>query len=78
MSGLQQRYEAHKPKMLTHCFFGGEAFIFDGDPEDGLYAEEVGEFWSDELNDSVLAHPDCTPRGITAILEGADPDWKMA
>lgn len=42
------------------------------------FAEEIGEFWSDKLQDSVLAHPDCLPMGITATMEGEDPEWKMA
>jgi hypothetical protein len=47
-------------------------------PEDGYYAEEVGEFWSETMQDSVLGHPDCTPLGIDAIFMGEDPEWKMA
>jgi hypothetical protein len=39
---------------------------------------EVGEFWSETLQASVLAHPDCTPLGIDAIFNGKDPEWKMA
>jgi len=46
--------------------------------KDGWYTEEVGEFWSDKLQDSVLAHPDCLPLGIDAVFNGEDPDWKMA
>lgn len=48
-------------------------------PEDGLYAEEVGEFWSVSMQQSVLGHPDCVPYGIDAVFEG-DPecDWKLA
>jgi hypothetical protein len=64
----------------TRCYFGGEPFRYQRGtrPEDGLYVEEVGEFWSEELQDTVLAHPDCTPRGIDAIATGQDPDWSMA
>ena len=49
--------------------------------EDDMLLEsngEVGEFWSETLNVSVLAHPDCTPLGIDAIQQGEDPEWKMA
>lgn len=46
--------------------------------DDGLFEEEVGEFWSENLQDSVLAHPDCLPLGIDAVLTGEDPEWKMA
>jgi hypothetical protein len=46
--------------------------------KDGMYKEEVGEFWSEKLDNSVLGHPDCTPNGIDAIISGEDPDWKMA
>jgi len=41
----------------------------------GLYEEEVGEFWSEELQISVLAHADCVPEGT---LEGSNPNWKLA
>jgi hypothetical protein len=44
----------------------------------GMYEEEVGEFWSKTLQNSVLAHPDCLPNGIDAIFEGKDPEWSMA
>lgn len=44
----------------------------------GMYKEEVGEFWSEELQNSVLGHPDCTPRGIDTIQNGQDPEWSMA
>jgi hypothetical protein len=65
---------------LTRCYFCEERFRFErgSKPSDGLYAEEVGEFWSENLQDSVLAHPDCTPMGIDAIFNGTDPEWKMA
>jgi hypothetical protein len=46
--------------------------------DDDLYEEEVGEFWSEVVNHSVLAHPDCLPMGIDATLNGADPEWKLA
>ena len=57
------------------CAFGGCKLT---ELPDGTFTEEVGEFWSDKLQNSVLAHPDCTPNGIDAIINGTDPDWKMA
>jgi hypothetical protein len=64
----------------TDCYWCGEPFRLERGtmPEDGLYVEEVGEFWSEEMQDSVLGHPDCTPLGIDAIVRGEDPDWKLA
>ena len=64
-----------KHEDTNYCYFGGERFLKD---RHGEYTEEVAELWSDQLQDTVLAHPDCTPRGIEAILMGEDPDWKMA
>lgn len=54
--------------------------ILRRDKDDGLLPSngEVGEFWSKTLQNSVLAHPDCTPLGIDAIQEGKDPEWSMA
>jgi len=65
---------------LTRCYFCEEKFLMEpgSSPEDELYAEEVGEFWNETLQDSVLAHPDCLPMGIEATLSGEDPEWKMA
>jgi hypothetical protein len=63
---------------VTKCYFCKSDFVMDGDPEWGLYAEEVGEFWSESMQDSVLAHPDCLPRGISPVIEGTDPEWKLA
>ena len=60
---------------MNECYFCGAEFLRDKFDD---YTEEVGEFWSDKLQDSVLAHPDCTPRGVEAILMGEDPDWKLA
>ncbi len=57
------------------CHFCGDKFLMD---KYDMYREEVGEFWSDALQDSVLAHPDCLPLGIDAVIAGEDPDWKMA
>lgn len=42
------------------------------------YTEEVGEFWSKTLQDSVIAHPDCLPNGIDAVFSQEDPEWSMA
>jgi hypothetical protein len=39
---------------------------------------EVGEFWSETAQTSVLAHPDCLPNGIDTVLAGQDMEWKMA
>lgn len=60
-----------------HCHFCQEALLVDSHDDD-LYEEEVGEFWSEVLQSSVLAHPDCLPMGIDATLSGADPEWKLA
>jgi hypothetical protein len=66
--------------VLSTCFFCGEKFRLErgSTPEDGLYTEEVGEWWSEKLQDSVLGHPDCLPMGLDAVLNGDDPEWKMA
>jgi hypothetical protein len=45
---------------------------------DGWYGEEIGEFWSKTMNDTVLAHPDCLPNGIDAVFQQTDPEWSMA
>jgi len=62
------------------CHFCGDTFLVEkgSSPDDELFAEEVGEFYSNKLQDSVLAHPDCLPLGIEAVLEGNDPEWVMA
>jgi hypothetical protein len=39
---------------------------------------EVGEFWSNTLQNSLLAHPDCLPNGIDVVITGKDPEWSMA
>jgi hypothetical protein len=63
-------------EVVYHCHFCGEKLVLD---ESGMsYTTEVGEFWSDVLNDSVLAHPDCLPRGIDAVITGTDPEWRLA
>lgn len=60
---------------VQRCHFCGDKLLLD---RYGMYREEVGEFWSDKLNDSVLAHPDCLPLGIGAVINGEDPEWKLA
>lgn len=59
----------------TRCYFCEEPFLFD---KHGMYREEVGEFWSEKLQHSVIAHPDCLPNGIDTVFLGEDPEWKMA
>ena len=57
------------------CHFCGEVKKLD---EDGLpYKQfpEMGEFWSEKLQDSVMAHVDCLPEGV---LEGTNDEWSMA
>lgn len=61
---------------LSRCYFCKEILKYD--ISEMSYTTEVGEFWSDKLQDSVLAHPDCTPNGIDAIFNGTDPEWRMA
>jgi hypothetical protein len=62
------------------CYFCGEQFrlVKGTRPEDEYYADEVGEWWNTELEESFLGHPDCLPMGATETLEGHDPVWKMA
>jgi hypothetical protein len=73
---MHERYARVDHAWITsHCFFCESELKMDGC---GMPVEEVGEFWSDALEDSVLGHPDCTPLGIDAIQTGEDPDWKMA
>lgn len=36
---------------------------------------EMGEFWSNKLEDSVMAHVDCLPEGT---IEGTNEEWSMA
>lgn len=57
------------------CAFCQAILKFD---KDDMPLEEIGEFWSKTAQESVLAHPDCTPLGIEAIQEGKDPEWSMA
>jgi hypothetical protein len=65
-------------KDLNRCYFCEAEFRMIGPKGDQWYAEEVGEFWNKDVQDSVLAHPDCTPFGIDAIFTGEDPVWSMA
>jgi hypothetical protein len=59
------------------CHFCGDTLRTEEGTDD-LFVEDVGEFYSNKLNDSVLAHPDCLPMGIDATLNGDDPEWVMA
>jgi hypothetical protein len=62
--------------MSDRCHFCEEKLVLD---DSGMsYTTEVGEFWSEALQDSVLAHPDCLPRGFEAVAAGSDPEWKLA
>ena len=59
------------------CHFCQERlWVAEYDPDE--FGEEVGEFWSEVLKESVIAHPDCLPMGADATLRGEDPEWKMA
>lgn len=62
-------------KDLNRCYFCEAEFKLD---KYDMHTEEVGEFWNMEKQDSVLAHADCTPLGIDAILTEQDPVWRMA
>ena len=60
---------------VFHCHFCGERLAYDG----WVFEEnDVGEWWSEKLQHSVLAHADCLPMGATATCEGRDPEWKLA
>jgi hypothetical protein len=65
---------------LSRCYFCEEKFRLERGttPADGMYAEEVGEWWSASMQDSVLGHPDCLPGGVETVLMGEDPEWQMA
>jgi hypothetical protein len=67
-------------KDLNRCYFCEALFTFEKgtEPEDGLYAEQVGEFWNKEKQDSVLAHVDCLPDDADKIILGQHPVWCMA
>lgn len=74
---LQERYDKRDHNwIMYHCFFCEAELKVQG-PSD-FFTEEVGEFWSETLQASVLGHPDCLPLGIDAIFEGTDTEWKMA
>jgi hypothetical protein len=54
-----------------HCWFcEAELPMKDGD-----YVEEIGELWSEKMQNTVLAHVDCLPEGT---LEGTNEEWSMA
>jgi hypothetical protein len=58
--------------IMSHCFFCEEKILMG--PMD-IPIHEIGEFWSEKLQTSVLAHPDCLPEGV---LEGTNDEWSMA
>lgn len=65
-------------KDLNDCYFCGGTFRLD---KYGDYTEEVAELWNKKYQDTVLCHPDCTPKGIEHIqMNGEDPkeEWCMA
>jgi hypothetical protein len=66
--GYMQALDINEGK---RCAFGG----CNIDPDN--FNDEIGEFWSDKLQDTVVAHPDCAP-DFQAIFDGSHPDWKMA
>jgi hypothetical protein len=76
------------PYMQAATVYDGRACVFCRalleQDEDDNYLEEVGEILPRQVNDdyanipSVLAHPDCTPRGWDVIQQGQDPEWAMA
>jgi hypothetical protein len=47
----------------NRCELCGEKFVVD---KFGLYVDEVGEFWNEKTENSVLAHAQC---GYDAELE---------
>ena len=55
------------------CAFGG----CDIDIDDIDSGEEIAELWSEKLQDTVFAHPDCCPN-FTAIINGDNHEWKTA
>jgi hypothetical protein len=63
-----------KHEVSKYCFFCESRLDMDGS---GMYKEEVGEWWSKTLQNSVLGHPDCLP-DCEAALTGNDPEWSMA
>ena len=58
------------------CYFCGDKLKEYPDCRYG--SDEYGEFWSQTLQDSVLAHPDCLPVSIDEIQRGEHPEWKTA
>lgn len=89
-SNKHDRVEAINKLMalLKLTNFNQAAIIYDGNAcafcqalvnhDMSTNTEEVGEFWSETLSDTVLAHPDCLPMGIDDTLAGKDPEWSMA
>lgn len=71
----QDKFEGFLHKDTSECFWCGAKFKVD---KYDMYMEEVGEFWNKSCQQSVLGHPDCTPRGIEDIQLGTDPEWSMA
>ena len=63
-------------KEVMRCHFCGEQLKEFPDCRYG--SDEFGEFFSELLRDSVLAHPDCLPVSIDDIQAGKHPEWKMA
>ena len=61
---------------VMRCYFCEEKLKEYPDCRYG--SDEHGEFWSESMQRSVLAHPDCLPMGIDATIQGLDPEWKMA
>lgn len=59
------------------CYFCGESVLV-GPEENEEYADDVGEWWSESMQRSVLGHADCLPMGATATMQGSDPNWKLA
>jgi len=76
---LHERYaRVDHAWLMSHCFLCERELPIDSDGMIIGDDEEVGEFWADAFEDSVLIHPDCLPQGIDAVFEGTDPDWKLA
>lgn len=62
------------------CHFCEEAILLEKGttPDDGMYAEEVGEFYNTKLDKAFLGHPDCVPGGMESIFDNSNPEWVMA
>ena len=57
------------------CHFCGGVKKLDPDGMPYKQFPEMGEFWSNKLEDSVMAHVDCLPEGT---IEGTNKEWSMA